>query len=149
MLLSVSVFVLVLFESLVFVCVLLSVFVFVLVVVLLERLLSVSVLVLLVVLFERLLSGAKSIVRIRKTGHPADEESLEATIARMETALKENRLGEVLAQAKRLPPKAALAGEDWLSRVEMRYTVEQALAETEAALKSSLAPNPAGTDRRQ
>lgn len=100
-------------------------------------------------LFERLLSGAKSIVRIRKTGHPADEESLEATIARMETALKENRLGEVLAQAKKLPPKAALAGEDWLRRVEMRYAIEQALADTEAALKSSLAPNPAGTDRRQ
>jgi hypothetical protein len=100
-------------------------------------------------LFERLLSGAKSIVRIRKSGHPADDDSLEATIARMETALKENRLGEVLAQAKKLPPKAALAGEDWLSRVEMRYAIEQALADTEAALKSSLAANPAGTDRRQ
>jgi hypothetical protein len=31
----------------------------------------------------------------------------------------------------------------------MRYQVEQALAETEAALKRSLAAAPAGTDRRQ
>jgi hypothetical protein len=100
-------------------------------------------------LFERLLSGAKSIVRIRKSGHAADDDGLEATIARMETALKENRLGDLLAQAKKLPPKAALAGEDWLSRVEMRYAVDQALADTEAQLKRSLAASPPGTDRRQ
>jgi hypothetical protein len=98
-------------------------------------------------LLERLLSGARSIVRVRKSG-PVTEEGLEATIARMETALKENRLGDLLAQGKKLPPKAALAAEDWLRRVEMRYQVEQALADTEAALKRSLAASP-GTDRRQ
>jgi len=100
-------------------------------------------------LLERLLSGARSIVRVRKNAQTADDGSLEATIARMELALKENRLGDVLAQAKRLPPKAALVAEDWLRRVEMRYQVEKALADTEAALKSSLAAGPAGTDRRQ
>ena len=100
-------------------------------------------------LLERLLSGARSIVRVRKSGQAADDGSLEATIARMETALKENRLGDVLAQGKKLPPKAALVAEDWLRRVEMRYQVEKALADTEAALKSSLAAAPAGTDRRQ
>ena len=76
-------------------------------------------------------------------------ELTEAILARMEAALKENRLGDVLAQGKKLPPKAALAGEDWLKRVEMRYQIEQALAETEAALKSSLAAGPAGSDRKQ
>ena len=40
--------------------------------------------------------------------------------------------------AKKLPPKAALAGEDWLKKVEARQAVEQALADVEAALKSSL-----------
>jgi len=100
-------------------------------------------------LLERLLSGARSIVRVRKSGQAADDGSLEATIARMETALKENRLGDLLAQGKKLPPKAALVAEDWLRRVEMRYQVEKALADTEAALKSSLAAAPAGTDRRQ
>jgi hypothetical protein len=99
-------------------------------------------------LLERLLSGARSIVRVRKSGAAAEEGSLEATIARMEAALKENRLGDLLAQGKKLPPKAALAAEDWLRRVEMRYQIEQALADTEAALKRSLAAGPA-TDRRQ
>jgi hypothetical protein len=99
-------------------------------------------------LLERLLSGARSIVRVRKSGPAAEEGSLEATIARMETALKENRLGELLAQGKKLPPKAALAAEEWLRRVEMRHQIEQALADTEAALKRSLAAGPA-TDRRQ
>ena len=67
----------------------------------------------------------------------------------VQAALKENRLGDVLAQGKKLPPKAALAGEDWLKRIEMRYQIEQALAETEAALKSSLAAGPAGSDRKK
>ncbi|HXE68133.1 MAG TPA: hypothetical protein VN523_02180 [Hyphomicrobiaceae bacterium] len=97
-------------------------------------------------LLERLLSGARSIVRVRRSGQAADDGSLEATIARMEMALKESRLGDLLAQGKKLPPKAALVAEDWLRRVEMRYQVEKALADTEAALKSSLA---AGPDRRQ
>jgi len=99
-------------------------------------------------LLERLWWGARSIVRVRKSGPAAEEGSLEATIARMETALKENRLGDLLAQGKKLPPKAALAAEDWLRRAEMRYQVEQALADTEAALKRSLAAG-AATDRRQ
>jgi len=100
-------------------------------------------------LLQRLLSGARSIVRVRKSGQAADDGSLEATIARMETALKENRLADLLAQSKKLPPKAALIAEDWLRRVEMRYQVEKALADTEAALKSSLAAGPASPDRRQ
>jgi hypothetical protein len=56
----------------------------------------------------------------------------------METALKENRLSDVLAYAKSLPPRAALAGEDWLKQVEARQAVDHALAEIEGALKSSL-----------
>jgi len=86
---------------------------------------------------------------VRKSGQTAEDGSLEAIIARMEMALKENRLGDLLAQGRKLPPKAALAAEDWLRRVEMRYSVEQALANTEAALKRSLAVAPAVTDRRQ
>jgi len=100
-------------------------------------------------LLERLWAGARSIVRVRKSGQTAEDGSLEAIIARMEMALKENRLGDLLAQGRKLPPKAALAAEDWLRRVEMRYSVEQALANTEAALKRSLAVAPAVTDRRQ
>jgi hypothetical protein len=89
-------------------------------------------------LMDRLLSGARSIVRIRKAGHAADDASLEAIIGRMEAAVKDGRLAEVLANAKKLPPKAALAGEDWVKKVEARQAVEQAMAEVEAQLKASL-----------
>jgi hypothetical protein len=87
---------------------------------------------------DRLISGARSIVRVRKAGHSPDDMSTEAVLGRMETALKEGRLGEVLAQGKNLPPKAALAGEDWLRKVEARHAVDRAIADLEAALKSSL-----------
>jgi hypothetical protein len=89
-------------------------------------------------LLDRLLAGARSIVRVRKSGHAADDTSLEAIIGRMESAIKDGRLAEVLANAKKLPPKAALAGEDWIKKVEARQAVEQAMAEVEAQLKSSL-----------
>jgi hypothetical protein len=101
-------------------------------------------------LVDRLLAGARSIVRVRKAGHTPDDTSVEAVIGRMETAVKDGRLAEVLANAKTLPPKAALAGEDWVRKVQARLAVEQALADVEAALKASLGPGPpAGTDGRR
>ncbi len=86
-------------------------------------------------------------MRVRKAGHDPSDTSVEAVAGRMEAALKEGRLGEVLAQGKTLPPKAALAAEDWLRRVEARYAVDQAMAEIEAGLKSSLAARPAEPKR--
>jgi hypothetical protein len=96
--------------------------------------------------WERLLSGARSIVRVRKTGQPSDDMSAEAVVGRMDAALKDGRLGEVVAQGAKLPPKAALAVEDWLRKVQARYAVDQAVAEIETALKATLAartPEPA------
>lgn len=93
-------------------------------------------------LVDRLLSGARGIVRIRKAGHDPEDASVEAVVGRMEAALKENRLEEVLANAKKLPPKAALAGEDWVKKVQARLAVEQALADVEAALKASFGAGP-------
>jgi hypothetical protein len=95
-------------------------------------------------LIDRLLSGARSIVRIRKAGHSTDDTSIEAIVGRMEVALKEGRLDEVLAQGKKLPPKAALAAEDWLNKVEARHAVDRALADVDAALKASLSVERAG-----
>jgi hypothetical protein len=89
-------------------------------------------------LMDRLLSGARSIVRVRKAGHAADDMSLEAILSRMEAAVKEGRLGDVLANAKKLPPKAALAGEDWIRKVEARQSLDQAMAEVENELKAAL-----------
>jgi predicted nucleic acid-binding Zn-ribbon protein len=87
---------------------------------------------------DRLISGAKGIVRVRKMGHADDDKSVEAITGRMEAALKEGRLGEVIAQGKTLPPRAAQATEPWLKKVEARHAVDQAMAELEAGLKSSL-----------
>ena len=96
---------------------------------------------------DRLVAGAKGIVRVRKAGHDPSDNSGEAVTGRMEAALKDGRLGEVLAQGKTLPPKAAFAAEDWLRKVEARYAVDQAIAEIEAGLKSSLAARPAEPKR--
>jgi hypothetical protein len=88
---------------------------------------------------DRLLTSARSIVRVRKVGSNPDDTGVEAVVGRMEAALKGGHLGDVLAESKKLPPKAALAGEDWLKQVQARYTVDQALAEIDAALRTSLA----------
>ena len=101
-------------------------------------------------LMDRLLSGARSIVRVRKAGHAADDTSLEAVIGRMEAALKDGRLADVLANAKKLPPKAALAGEDWVKKVEARQAVEQAMAEVEAPAQGvARRPKPAQAGRTE
>jgi hypothetical protein len=88
---------------------------------------------------ERLMAGARSIVRLRKAHHDAEDTSVEATLARMEGALKDGHIGEVLEQGKRLPPKAALAAGDWLRKLEARTAADRAVADLEAALKASLA----------
>ncbi|HWK33609.1 MAG TPA: hypothetical protein VNR51_08010 [Hyphomicrobium sp.] len=92
---------------------------------------------------DRLLSGARSVVRVRRTNHAADDKSVEAVVSRMETALDEDRLGDVLEQAKTLPPAAQDAASDFLAKVEARNAVDRALASVETQLKASLAAAPA------
>ncbi len=87
---------------------------------------------------NRLLAGAKSVVRVRKVSQIAGDASVEAVVARMETALKEDRLGDVLAEAKTLPPRVQDAARDFLAKVEARNAVDGALSTVEAQLKSSL-----------
>jgi hypothetical protein len=91
---------------------------------------------------DRLLAGAKSVVRVRKVSHSADDQSVEAIAARMETALEDGRLGDVLAEAKALPPEASAAAREWLGKVQARHAAAQAIAVVEAQLKSSLAGAP-------
>ncbi len=92
---------------------------------------------------DRLLAGAKSVVRVRKTSHAADDKSVEAVVARMEAALNEDRLGDVLEQSKSLPPPAQNAAQDFLAKVQAREAVDRALASVETQLKASLAAAPA------
>ena len=91
---------------------------------------------------DRLLTSAKAVVRVRKTSHSPDDTSSEATVSRMETALKESRLADVLSEAKKLPAKALLPAKEWLGQVEARNTVEAELATIDAALKSLLGAGP-------
>jgi hypothetical protein len=94
-------------------------------------------------LMDRLLSGARTIVRVRKVTHAPGDNSTEAVVGRMETALRENRLGDVLAEAAKLSPRAAVPAQDWLKKVEARRTVETSLAAVDTALKASLVNAPA------
>lgn len=95
---------------------------------------------------DRLLSGAKSVVRVRRTNHSPDDKSTEAIVGRMEQALTEDRLSDVLAEAKNLPAPARDAAHDFLAKVEARESVDRALASVETQLKASLAAAPAETN---
>jgi outer membrane murein-binding lipoprotein Lpp len=92
---------------------------------------------------DRLLAGARSVVRVRKISHEADDRSVEAVVARMEAALGEDRLDDVLDEAKTLPQPAQDAAQDFLAKVEARNAVDRALATVESQLKASLVA-PAG-----
>jgi hypothetical protein len=96
---------------------------------------------------DRLIAGARSVVRVRKISHEADDKSVEAVVARMEAALGEDRLDDVLDEAKTLPQPAQDAAQNFLAKVEARNAVDRALATVEQQLKASLvAPAaPAGT----
>ncbi len=87
---------------------------------------------------DRLLQSAKSVVRVRRTDHRPDDNSVEARVGRMERALGEGQLSEVLSEARQIPAPTIDAAEPWLKKVEARAAVDQALASVEEQLKSSL-----------
>lgn len=87
---------------------------------------------------DRMMTSAKAIVRVRKAEYALDDTSAEAVVTRMEAALKDARLADVLAEAKKLTDKARTPAFDWLKKVEARQSVDAALASIEVALKSSL-----------
>lgn len=87
---------------------------------------------------DRLIAGARSVVRVRRVSQSDEDQSAEAVVARIEVALKEGRLGEVIEQAKAIPPQAAGPADEWLQAVKARYAVDQAIAGVEGELKASL-----------
>jgi hypothetical protein len=95
-------------------------------------------------IMERLLAGAKSVVRVRKVSHDSGDKSVEAVVSRMEAALNSDRLDDVIAEARTLPPAAQDAANDFLAKVEARDAVDRALTSVETQLKASLVPPPAG-----
>jgi hypothetical protein len=87
----------------------------------------------------RLWSEAKSVVRVRRIDLKPGDKSTEATLGRMQVALNDGRLDEVLDAAKDLSPAATDAAQPFLDKVAARVSVDQALASIEAQLKSSIA----------
>jgi hypothetical protein len=59
-------------------------------------------------------------------------------VSRIETALNEGRLGDVIALAKTLPQRAQAPIEDWLTKVAARNSVDEAIAAVDEKLKASL-----------
>ena len=88
---------------------------------------------------DRLWAGAKSVVRVRRIDLKADDKSTEATVGRMQVALNDGRLPDILEAAKDLSPKAQDAARPFLDKVAARVSVDTALANLESQLKSSIA----------
>jgi hypothetical protein len=98
---------------------------------------------------QRLWSEAKSVVRVRRIDLKPDDKSTEATVGRMQMALNDGHLTDVLQAAKDLSPNAQSAAQPFLDRVEARVSVDNALAALESQLKSSIAPGSEPTAKSQ
>lgn len=88
--------------------------------------------------FDKLMAGAKSVVRVRNLNPSPADKSAEAVVARMQVALSEGNLGDVLTYAIELPGAASVPAQDWLANVKARHAVDHAIGEVERQLKSSL-----------
>lgn len=95
---------------------------------------------------DQLIAGARSVVRIRKVNYDPNDQSVEAITGRISNALVGGRLGDVLAEAEKLPDTARRTAADWLKSVEARHAVDQALGVIEGQLKASLSSAPASPD---
>lgn len=94
---------------------------------------------------DRMMAGAKSMVRVRKTNPSPDDKGTEATLARMEAALKDGRVAQVIEESAPLSDKAKAALGPWLQRIEARATIDRAVGKLEADLKSALTSGSAAT----
>ena len=88
--------------------------------------------------FDKLVAGAKSVVRVRNMNPSPADKSAEAVVARMQVALSEGNLGDVLTYANELPAGASGPAQDWLGNVKARHAVDRAIGDVERQLKTSL-----------
>ncbi len=87
---------------------------------------------------DKLIAGAKSVVRVRKISHDDGDKSAEAVVGRMQLALNEGRLGDVVATSKELSQQAQDAAKPFLDKLTAKLNVDNAVAALENDLKSSL-----------
>lgn len=95
---------------------------------------------------DQLIAGARSVVRIRKVNHDPSDQSVEAIVGRVSTALSAGRLGDVLKEAAKLPDPAHDRAAEWIKTVEARHAVDQALGVIEGQLKASISGASAPSD---
>lgn len=90
--------------------------------------------------FDQMLSGAKSIVRVRRTGEVvgADPNSAEAIVAKLEQQVAAGDLAAASETAGKLPETAKVVASGWMKRLQARASVDKAIAKIEGDLKSSL-----------
>lgn len=88
---------------------------------------------------DRLWAEAKSVVRVRRIDLKADDKSTEAVLGRMQVALNEGHLSDVLETSKDLSVTAQNAARPFLDRLAARVGVDTTIAGLEAQLKSSIA----------
>ena len=87
--------------------------------------------------FDKLFANARSIVRVRKTGD-IEGDTTEAVIARAEENLKRNDLKAAVTELGALKDKAAATTAKWIAKANDRLSLDAALAQIEAGLKSSV-----------
>ncbi|MEL7303788.1 MAG: hypothetical protein AAGJ53_08845 [Pseudomonadota bacterium] len=89
---------------------------------------------------DKMLQGARSIVKVRRTGESADVDpnSAEAVVAQLDKQLKAGNLAAAAETADKLPEKAKAAAGGFVKRLKARAAVDKAIAAVEAQLKSSL-----------
>jgi hypothetical protein len=92
---------------------------------------------------DRLWAEAKSVVRVRRIDLKPDDKSTEAVVGRMQVALNDGRLSDVLEASKDLSPAAQDAARPFLDKLTARVGIDATLAQLEAQLKSSVAPGSA------
>lgn len=87
---------------------------------------------------NRLWAAARSIVQVRRTDIPAEENTAEAAVARIEKRLKDGDMSGALALAEKLPERAKSPAGDWIGKLAARASVDRAIAKIEDQLKASL-----------
>ena len=87
---------------------------------------------------DRLLAGAQSIVQVRRTDLPADANTTEASVARIEKLLKSGDFSGALTVAEGLPEQVRAPAKAWLGKLAARADVDRAIAKVEGQLKASL-----------
>jgi len=80
---------------------------------------------------ERLLGKLRALISLRRVGD-VEGDSVEARLARAETALEAGDLAKAVAQVKSLPPRTGKATEAWLKRAEAHLAAERAVQQLAA-----------------